>query len=69
MASWILLATSFADANWHVLPLALVVSLVYSATRHEAAGEILQHAVRFFIMIMSFVIVVFVVLFLLSLRL
>lgn len=68
MANWILLA-SFVNANWHVLPLALVVSLVYSATRHEEAGEILQHAVRFFVMILSFVLVVFVVLFLISLRL
>lgn len=33
---------------WYVLPLVLVISLVYSATRHEALGKILHQAVRLF---------------------
>jgi hypothetical protein len=32
---------------WYALPLVVVVSLVYSATRHEQLGPILVHAVRF----------------------
>jgi len=47
----------------------LVVSLVYSATRHEDSGEIVHHAVRLFFMIMAFVLVVFGLLYLASLRL
>jgi hypothetical protein len=68
MGNWVLLA-SFVSANWHVLPLALVVSLVYSATRHEDSGEIVHHAIRLFFMIMGFVLVVFGLLYLASLRL
>jgi len=68
MMNLILLA-SFVSTNWHVLPLALAVSLVYSATRHEAAGDILQHSVRLFLMIMGFVLVVFGLLLVASWRL
>ena len=42
------------------------VSLVYSATRHEASGPILTHAVRVAIWIVGFMGAVFVVLLLLS---
>jgi len=65
----LILLASFVTMNWHVLPLALVVSLVYSATRHEEAGDILQHSVRLFLMIMGFVLVVFAILLVASWRL
>lgn len=31
---------------WYALPLIVVVSLVYSATRYEQMGPILRHALR-----------------------
>jgi hypothetical protein len=38
-----------ADVNplWHALPLIVIISLVYAATRHEESGHILSHAARF----------------------
>jgi len=39
----------------------VVVSLVYSATRHEHTGPILRHAVRFAIWIIGFMAVVLAV--------
>jgi hypothetical protein len=49
------------DRAWYVVPLIVVVSLVYSATRHEAMGPILRHAVRFAVWIVSFMALVLVV--------
>ena len=68
IASWLLLAGAFS-VNWHLPTLALVVSLVYAATRHEEAPAILAHAARFFVMIMIFMLIVFGVLYFISLRL
>jgi len=39
---------------WHVLPLTVVVSLVYCATRHEEPLEILSHAARTGIWVLAF---------------
>jgi hypothetical protein len=47
---------------WYSLPLIVVISLVYSATRHEAMGPILAHALRLGIMIAGFMAVILVVL-------
>ena len=46
---------------WFALPLIVAVSLVYSATRHERMGPILEHAVRFAIWIVGFMAIVLVV--------
>lgn len=43
-----------AGAYWHILPLVALVSIVYSATRHEAWGAIWHRAMR-----LAFVILVF----------
>jgi hypothetical protein len=51
---------------WYSLPLIVVISLVYAATRHEAMRPILEHAFRFAASIVGFMIVVFVVLALVS---
>jgi len=42
------------NVNWHLLPLALVISLVYSATRYEMPGRVLRRATRLFITILVF---------------
>ena len=60
-----------ADINhmWYAVPLIVVISLVYSATRHEAMNSILSHAVRLGAMITGFMAVIMVVLALISARL
>lgn len=40
---------------WYALPLLVAVSLVYSATRHEEVGPILNHAWRFALWTLVFV--------------
>ncbi len=51
---------------WYALPLVIVVSLVYSATRAETTEMILTHTVRTLVWITSFMLVVFAILFVLS---
>ena len=51
---------------WYALPLIVVISLVYGATRHELPKPILEHAVRFGSWIVMFMIVLFVVIWLVS---
>ena len=48
---------------WYSVPLIVVVSLVYAATRHEAMAPILDHAFKFGTSIVLFMLGVFVVLF------
>jgi heme/copper-type cytochrome/quinol oxidase subunit 2 len=50
----------------YALPLIVVVSLVYSATRHEEAGPIFAHALRTGLWITGFMAVVFAVLLVMS---
>ena len=47
---------------WHLLPLVVVVSLVYGATRHEGWPDILDHALRFGVWILGFLSVIFAIL-------
>jgi hypothetical protein len=61
-----LLANLLINDLWYALPLVIVVSLVYAATRHEAMQPILVHAGRIGVWIVSFMAVVFAVLLLLS---
>ncbi len=51
---------------WYALPLILVISLVYAATRHELMGPILQHAIRLGIWITGFMAAIFAVLLVVS---
>jgi len=51
---------------WYLLPLAIVISLVYSASRFELRERIIQRSVRLFLQIMLFMGAVFAVLFVLS---
>jgi hypothetical protein len=57
-----LLATLVHNQLWYLLPLVVVVSLVYGATRHELTGPILHHAFKAGIWILGFMGIVFVVL-------
>ena len=51
---------------WYALPLIVSVSLVYAATRHEPADEILRHAARVAAWIIGFMLVVFALLYFIS---
>ena len=57
-----------AEANlmWFAAPLIVVISLVYSATRHEDTSAILSHAIRLGVMITLFMTGIMIVLALLS---
>lgn len=57
--------TSLFDM-WYAVPLVIAVSLVYSATRFEETPAILAHAGRTAIWVVSFMVVVFLGLFLMS---
>ena len=52
--------------TWYLLPLAMVVSLVYSASRFELPDRILRRAIWLFIQIIGFMAIVFGVLWVLS---
>ena len=51
---------------WYLLPLAIVISLVYSASRFEQPERILRRSVRLFLQIVLFMGTVFAILFVLS---
>jgi hypothetical protein len=51
---------------WYLLPLALAVSLVYSASRFELPERIVHRATRLFLQIMLFMGTIFAILFVLS---
>lgn len=57
------------SVTWYLLPLAAVISLVYSATRYEAQGRILRRAGTLFVQILFFMAVILAVLAALSYRL
>lgn len=51
---------------WYLLPLAIAISLVYSASRFELPVRIMHRAIRLFLQIVLFMGAVFAVLFVLS---
>lgn len=57
------------NVTWFLLPLAAVISLVYSASRYELPERILRRAARLFVTILLFMGAVFIVLLLLSFHL
>ena len=61
-----LLLVAGINRMWYALPLIVSISLVYGATRHELPRPILEHAIRFGMWIVGFMLVVHVVLFLTS---
>jgi hypothetical protein len=65
----LLLFAAGADYIWHLLPLAAMISLVYSASRVELPQAILRRSVRLFLTILLFMGIVFLILWLLQLGL
>lgn len=56
-----LLAVRTAEI-WYALPLVVVISVVYSATRHEEPGEILIGTIRSAVWVICFMGIIFGVL-------
>jgi hypothetical protein len=54
---------TYFNQLWYLIPLVIVISLVYGATRHELMGPILANAWRFGAWVMTFIAVIFVILF------
>ena len=57
-----LLPLAAINMMWYSLPLIVVISLVYSATRQEAMNAILAHAARLGFMIVLFMVLIMIVL-------
>jgi|GEM_PF-623790 len=60
------LAQVSSNVTWYLIPLAMIVSLVYSASRFELPDRILRRATWLFLQIIGFMAVVFAVLWVLS---
>ncbi|MBI1345746.1 hypothetical protein GC163_05600 [bacterium] len=63
----VLLAAADLHVSFYLLPLAAVISLVYSASRYELPEKILIRATKLFAQIIGFMAVVFAVLWFFSL--
>lgn len=63
--NWLLLA-QHDNLLWYILPLAVGISLVYSASRYEEPDSIIRRAVRLFFQITIFMSTVFGILWTLS---
>lgn len=57
------------NVTFYLFPLAMIVSLVYSASRFELPDRILRRAVWLFLQIIGFMAIVFAVLWILSYKL
>ena len=70
MLSSLLLAQTLLFAQitvtWYLLPLALAISLVYSASRYELPERILGRATRLFLQIVGFMGAAFLILWVLT---
>jgi hypothetical protein len=58
----LLLAASELYVSFYLLPLAAVISLVYSASRYELPDKVLTRALKLFLQIVGFMAAVFAVL-------
>ena len=66
-AAWSLFAAT--NITWHLIPLAVIISLVYSASRYELPVRIVRRSARLFLTIIVFMALIFGVLWLLSFKL
>jgi hypothetical protein len=56
-----------SNSFWFAVPLIVSVSLVYAATRHEEVGAILRHAWGCALWISGFMLLIFAILYMVSL--
>ena len=62
----ILPAIAAVNVTWYLFPLAVVISLVYSASRYELSEAVFKRAARLFVTILVFMAIVLGALVLLS---
>ena len=55
------IANATAARIWYSIPLIVVVSLVYGATRHEYLKEILMHSFRSAVWVIGFMTIIFAI--------
>jgi hypothetical protein len=65
----LLLPLAEINLMWYAVPLVVAISLVYSATHHEAMRPILAHALRLGLMIVGFMVAIMILLAFISWRL
>ncbi len=64
MNEWFfLLADGHIPRLWYALPLVVVVSLVYGATRHENLKEIVEHSLRSAVWVVGFMAIIFAIIY------
>jgi hypothetical protein len=56
-----LVASIWDTQLWYALPMMLVISIVYGATRHEHLREIVRYSVSAFIWLFTFLAVIFAI--------
>ena len=61
-----LLFLAQANVTWYMVPLAMAISLVYSASRYELPEYILWRAFRLFLQILGFMVAAFAFLWVLT---
>jgi hypothetical protein len=69
MSDSVFLLAAATNITWHLIPLAAIISLVYSTSRYELPARILRRSTRLFVTIMVFMVVIFSVLWVLSFKL
>lgn len=57
------------NVTWHLVPMALVISLVYNASRYELPERIIRRSARWFVTILLFMCAIFSLLYVLSMGL
>ena len=57
----VLLSSLWSAQIWYAVPLIVVISLVYGATRHEYLKEIVGHSIRAAIWLLVFLGIIFAV--------
>ncbi len=67
--NWTVFAIADLTVTWYLMPLAAIISLVYSASRYELPERILKRAARLFATIVGAMAGVFAVLWFFSLGL
>ena len=60
---FLLMAQATVARIWYALPLVVVISLVYGATRHEYPKEIMQHSFRSAVWVVGFMSIIFAIIF------
>lgn len=65
-SAMLLVASTTFPRIWYSLPLIVVISLVYGATRHEHLREIAVHTLRSAVWVVGFMAIIFAIIYVAS---